>query len=98
MEEFNEVTEELGLMDTIGSSCYQHINNSDNITYDTNCSLVYTVCRDLILRTQLTTSACLDGPDGHYHYHDHDHDDDGPYPAGELAMITVIAISQVCIL
>ena len=58
-EEFNHVVEEFSLMDTNGS-CFQHINDSDDITDDdTNCSLVYSICRDLILETHLTTEACL---------------------------------------
>ena len=78
MEEFNHVAEELGLMDANGSSCYRHTNGSDDIIEDTNCSLVYSVCRDLILDTQLTTEDCLAGnssTDGHGH-EDEDHDDD----------------------
>ena len=58
-------------MDANGSShCYQHTNDSDDITKDTNCSLVYRVCRGLILDTQLTTVDCLAGnasTDGHGH-------------------------------
>ena len=78
MEEFNHVAEEMGLMDANGSSCYQHTNDSDDIIEDTNCSLVYSVCRDLILEAQLTTEDCLAGnasSDEHGH-EDEDHDDD----------------------
>jgi len=94
MEEFNEVTEELGLVDTIGSSCYQHTNDSDDITNDTNCSQVYTVCRDLILRTGLTTRACLGG---YYTLDCHGHGNGSSHPAGELIMITIMTINQGCI-
>ena len=73
MEEFNHVAEELGLMDANGSSCYQRTNDSDDIIENTNCSLVYSVCRDLILETQLTTEDCLAG---NASTDDHDHDDD----------------------
>ena len=60
-EEFNHVAEELGLMDANQSSCYQlRTNDSDDIE-DTNCSVVYSVCRDLILETGLTTKDCLAG-------------------------------------
>ena len=52
------------LMET-NESCFQHINDSDDIaedvTGDTNCSLVYSICRDLLLETQLTNEACLAG-------------------------------------
>ena len=62
-------------MDANGSShCYQHTNVSDDITKDSNCPLVYRVCRGLILDTQLTTVDCLAGnasTDGH-----EDEDDD----------------------
>ena len=104
MEEFNEVAEEVGLLDTVGSSCYQHTNNltHENIMDDTNCSLVYNVCHDLILRTQLTTRACLDGnvsstddDDDHYHHHHHHHHhhDCISHLAGELIIITIMTIS-----
>ena len=81
MEEFNHVAEELGLMDDNGSSsCYRlRTNDSDDIIEDSNCSLVYSVCRDLILETGLTTEDCLAGnatTDGHDHEHDDDDEDD----------------------
>ena len=76
-EEFNHVLEEFMLMDTNGS-CFQHANDSDDtvedVTGDTNCSLVYSICRDLILETQLTTEACLAGNTSTTDHHD---DDDG---------------------
>ena len=80
MEEFDHVVEELGLMDANGSSCYQRTNDSDDIIEDTNCSLVYSVCRDLILETRLTTEDCLAGnasTDDHGHDDDDDDNDDG---------------------
>ena len=63
MEKYNHVAEELGLMDDNGSSsCYRlRTNDSDDIIEDSNCSLVYSVCRDLILETGLTTEDCLAG-------------------------------------
>ena len=74
MEEFNHVTEELGMMDANGSSCYRlHTNDSDDIIEGTNCSLVYSVCRDLILGTGLTTEDCLAG---NASTGSHDHKDD----------------------
>ena len=92
MEEFNEVTKELGLMETVESNCYQHTNDSDDIMDDSNCSLVYNVCRDLILRTGLTTSACLNGTP-----HDDDHDDGVSHAEGELILITIMTTSQGCV-
>ena len=75
MEEFNHVAEEFGLMDINGSSCFQHANDSDDT--DTNCSLIYDVCRDLILESRLTTAACLAGNTStSTSEHDHDDDDD----------------------
>ena len=81
MEEFTHVAEELGLMDDNGSSsCYRlRTNDSDDIIEDSNCSLVYSVCRDLILETGLTTEGCLAGnatAGGHEHEHGDDEDDD----------------------
>ena len=84
MEKFNHVAEEMGLLDANGSSCYQHTNDSDDIFKDTNCSLVYNVCRELILDTQLTTVDCLAGnasTDGHED-EDGDDDDDSSYSEG----------------
>ena len=60
-EKFDHVAEELGLTDTNGSSCYQHANVSNNVTHTNSCLLVYSVCRDLMLETELTTEACLAG-------------------------------------
>ena len=80
MEKFNHVAEEMGLMDANGSSCYQHTNDSDDIFEDTNCSLVYNVCRDIILDTQLTTEDCLAGiasTDGHEDDDDDSSDSEG---------------------
>ena len=61
-------------------SCYWlRTNDSDDIIEDSNCSLVYSVCRDLILETGLTTEGCLAGnvtADGHGHDDDDDDDDD----------------------
>ena len=78
-EEFDHVLEEFMLMDTNGS-CFQHINDSDDITEDitgdANCSLVYSICRDLILETQLTTEACLAGNTSTSSHHDEENDDD----------------------
>ena len=76
-EEFNHVLEEFMLMDTNGS-CFQQINNSDNNAAEniTNCSLVYSICRDLILETQLTTEVCLAGNTSTTD-HDEENDDDG---------------------
>ena len=71
-------------MDINGSICYQHVNDSDDITDDsiddddTNCTDVYSICRNLILETRLTTKACLAGNTSTStgHDHDDDHDDD----------------------
>ena len=75
MKEFNEVAEDLGLMDTMEAlriDCHGHDDDdNDTHTHDyhmdddvkdgTNCSLVFDVCQDLILRARLTTRACLAG-------------------------------------
>ena len=69
-EEFNHVA---------GDSCHQRNNDSDEITENTNCSLIYRVCHDLILETGLTSEECLAGntsTDGHSHDDDDDDDDD----------------------
>lgn len=66
-------------MDTNGS-CFQHLNDSDDITEDvtgdTNCSLVYNICRDLILETELTTEVCLAGNTSTIDHDEEEHDDD----------------------
>jgi len=100
MEEFNHVLEE---MDADGFACYmdQHLNDSDHDHDDddddhdddhdhdnaTNCSMIYQVCRDLILDTGLTTAACLNGTaetkssdKGHHE----DHDDSPSSSQGKL--------------
>ena len=61
-------------MEVNGSHCGKHVNGSNNT--DTNCSLVYNVCRDLILETGLTTEACLAGNTSTVSHHDDDDDDD----------------------
>ena len=74
------------LMDTNGS-CFQHANDSDDtvedVTGDINCSLVYSICRDLILETQLTTEACLAGNGTTDHDEEENHDDDDDVSDGE---------------
>jgi len=55
---------------------FEHVINESNCDdTDTNCSLVYDVCRDLILESRLTTEACLAG-NGSTSDHRHNHDDD----------------------
>ena len=54
-------------------------NNHDDDTFDdhdnaTNCSVIYKVCRDLILEIGLTTEACLAGNSSTTTGHD-DNDD-----------------------
>ena len=113
MEEFNEVAEDLGLMNTmksLGISCHGHEGDNDTHTHDdhmdddhmdddikdgTNCSAVYNVCHDLILKTGLTTRACLAGNGSHKDDHDHDDDDDGvSHSEGELIVVAIMTPSQ----
>jgi len=57
-----------------------HDDDIDDHANATNCSVIYKVCRDLILEAGLTTTACLAGNStstttGHGHDDDDDNDD-----------------------
>ena len=56
---------------------HDHDDDIDDHSNATNCSVIYKVCRELILETGLTTTACLAGNStSSSTEHGHDDDDD----------------------
>lgn len=79
-------------MDALGIHCHDDDNDThahdedthahndtmdDDIKNDTSCSVVYDVCRRLIVEAQLTTEACLVGNISSLEDDDHGHGNEG---------------------